>query len=587
MGKKIKKSKTVSSSVCRVHKSKNFTLLSNSFLRSSNLRLASVGLLGRVMGLPEEWDYSIKGLSSICKEGETAIETVLKDLQEWGYLKISKLYPNETEDGRIHYVYDFYESSEKDKTLSCTVMAEGNMPSNKSKRCRVNKTDNFTIVSSLFLRSKEISLKSLGLLLRVLSFPDDWDYSVAGLVFICKEGKTAIDSALKELKNIGYLVVTKLYANMTASKGIEYVYDFFENPISEDEADKHREKVKAEAKAKISGAELSTEMLKTAEFSAPQEGEKQEVENLYLDDLPLEVLPTEKRPQYNTKEQNKENKILSDEGSINQSAVSGEKAVENVERTKGRLIDGYITDKEKIKNIIKKNIEYDEYVEWIELFGSDTMTVSGLDQIVSNMVRTAVSRRGRVIDDIVYSAQEVQDSLLRVNRACLDRGYDVMKKTMGIHNPMSYLMSCLINLRKKFTAIDTLIEKMKHRDELEPVYKEYQGKSGWSQSRFKKKNAATIKDYEQTVKYIKEHIKRYAVDGKPPTMLDLLEKSNKLKSKWNTLNVEHTAFLTKRETAKKYTRQVRQYINEQQMKREREKYRQKKLTQQRKKDTLE
>lgn len=53
------------------------------------------------------------------------------------------------------------------------------------------------------------------------------------------------------------------------------------------------------------------------------------------------------------------------------------------------------------------------------------------------------------------------------------------------------------------------------------------------------------------------------------------------------LNVEHTAFLTKRETAKKYTRQVRQYINEQQMKREREKYRQKRLTQQRKKDTLE
>ncbi|MFR4577580.1 MAG: conjugal transfer protein, partial [Ruminococcus sp.] len=114
-----------------------------------------------------------------------------------------------------------------------------------------------------------------------------------------------------------------------------------------------------------------------------------------------------------------------------------------------------------------------------------------------------------------------------------------------------------------------------------------QGKSGWSQSRFKKKNAATIEDYEATVEYIKEHIKRYAVDGKQPTMLDLLEKSNRLKSKWNRLNVEHTTFLTKRETAKKYTRQVRQYINEQQMKREREKYRQKKLTQQRKKDTLE
>lgn len=145
----------------------------------------------------------------------------------------------------------------------------------------------------------------------------------------------------------------------------------------------------------------------------------------------------------------------------------------------------------------------------------------------------------------------------------------------------------LADLRKTFTAIDTLIAKMKHRDELEPVYKEYQGKSGWSQSRFKKKNAVTIEDYEATVKYIKEHIKRYAVDSKPPTMLDLLEKSNKLKSKWNRLNVEHTAFLTKRETAKKHTRQVRNYINEEHNRREHEKYRQKKLTQQRKKDTLE
>ena len=62
----------------------------------------------------------------------------------------------------------------------------------------------------------------------------------------------------------------------------------------------------------------------------------------------------------------------------------------------------------------------------------------------------------------------------------------------------------LADLKKKFTAIDTLIAKMKHRDELEPVYKEYQGKSGWSQSRFKKKNAATIEDYEATVVNIAE-----------------------------------------------------------------------------------
>lgn len=142
-------------------------------------------------------------------------------------------------------------------------------------------------------------------------------------------------------------------------------------------------------------------------------------------------------------------------------------------------------------------------------------------------------------------------------------------------------------LDKKIRGIDKLINMMKQHSQNYDIYKEYQGKSGWSQSRFKKKNAATIEDYEQTVKYIKEHIKKYAVDGKPPTMLDLLEKSNKLKSKWNRLNVEHTAFLTKRETAKKYTRQVRQYINEQQMKREREKSRQRTQAKHRNKNTLE
>lgn len=145
----------------------------------------------------------------------------------------------------------------------------------------------------------------------------------------------------------------------------------------------------------------------------------------------------------------------------------------------------------------------------------------------------------------------------------------------------------LAELNAKINPIEKLINMMIQHSQNYATYKEYQGKSGWSQSRFKKKNAATIEDYEQTVKYIKEHIKKYAVDGKPPTMLDLLEKSNKLKSKWNRLNVEHTAFLTKRETAKKYTRQVRQYINEQQMKREREKSRQRTQAKHRNKNTLE
>ena len=145
----------------------------------------------------------------------------------------------------------------------------------------------------------------------------------------------------------------------------------------------------------------------------------------------------------------------------------------------------------------------------------------------------------------------------------------------------------LAELKKKYTAIDALVAKMKHRDELAPIYKEYKSKSGWGQSRFKKKNADKIEDYEQTNKYIKEHIKKYAVDGKPPTMLDLMERSDKLKTKYNSLIPEHTAFLTKRDTAMKYVRQVRNYLSEEHNRQEREKSRQRTHAKNRNKNTLE
>ena len=132
----------------------------------------------------------------------------------------------------------------------------------------------------------------------------------------------------------------------------------------------------------------------------------------------------------------------------------------------------------------------------------------------------------------------------------------------------------LAELKKKYTAIDTLIAKMKKRDELAPVYKEYKSKSGWGQSRFKKKNADKIEEYEQTVKYIKEHRQPYLVDGKLLTILDLLEKSNELKAKYNSLIPEHTAFITKHDTAMRYVRQVRNYLSEEHNRREREKSRQ-------------
>lgn len=95
---------------------------------------------------------------------------------------------------------------------------------------RINKTSDYTIMCNHHLRNKKISLKAAGLLSKMLSLPDDWDYSVKGLVSICKENETSIRAALNELKESGYLTVDKLTPDKTKTGRIEYIYNIYEQP---------------------------------------------------------------------------------------------------------------------------------------------------------------------------------------------------------------------------------------------------------------------------------------------------------------------------------------------------------------------
>jgi hypothetical protein len=108
-------------------------------------------------------------------------------------------------------------------------------------------------------------MKAKGLMSIVLSLPDNWEYSISGLAALSTEKESAVKSALNELKERGYLVVTKKMPNDTKSGRIEYEYTFYEIP----------EKAK-------------------------QEQTKQDVENLPLENLPLEILSVENQGQLNT-----------------------------------------------------------------------------------------------------------------------------------------------------------------------------------------------------------------------------------------------------------------------------------------------
>ena len=84
-------------------------------------------------------------------------------------------------------------------------------------------------MSNTHLKDKRLSLKAIGLLSVVLGLPEDWHYTVNGLVGIAKDGKDSVESAIKELKKNGYLKVEKIYPNANSNR-IQYQYTFFENP---------------------------------------------------------------------------------------------------------------------------------------------------------------------------------------------------------------------------------------------------------------------------------------------------------------------------------------------------------------------
>lgn len=63
----------------------------------------------------------------------------------------------------------------------------------------------------------------------MLSLPEEWDYSVSGLITLNADKETAVKTALKELEKSGYLVRTKLLPDQTGTGRIDYIYDIYED----------------------------------------------------------------------------------------------------------------------------------------------------------------------------------------------------------------------------------------------------------------------------------------------------------------------------------------------------------------------
>ena len=72
--------------VFRIERTRDYTVMSNHHLRNANLSLKAKGLLSMMLSLPEDWNYTTRGLAKICKEGVDAIGATLRELEGAGYI---------------------------------------------------------------------------------------------------------------------------------------------------------------------------------------------------------------------------------------------------------------------------------------------------------------------------------------------------------------------------------------------------------------------------------------------------------------------------------------------------------------------
>ena len=89
--------------VFRIEKTRDYTVMSNHHLRNTDLSLKAKGLLSLMLSLPEEWDYTTKGLARICKDGVDSICAGVRELEDHGYVVRERVRNANGQLGAIEY----------------------------------------------------------------------------------------------------------------------------------------------------------------------------------------------------------------------------------------------------------------------------------------------------------------------------------------------------------------------------------------------------------------------------------------------------------------------------------------------------
>ena len=284
---------------------------------------------------------------------------------------------------------------------------------------RVERNKGYTVMSNHHLRNKELSLKAKGLLSQMLSLPEDWDYTLAGLSFINREKIDAIREAVKELERAGYIVRSRERDEKGRLRGTDYV--IFEQPQTPPVSDLPT----------LENPTLENPTLDNPTLEKPTQ-EKPTLEN------PMQLNKDIQKTDLPKKE--KSNTDLSSNHSIpilspNPSPLREETA--EPERKGTEAADAYSVYEE----IIKDNIEYEHFIKHTNI------DRERLDEIVSLILETVCTKRKTIrIAGDDYPAELVKAKFMKLNSSHIEFVFDCMKEnTTKIRNIKQYLKAVLFN----------------------------------------------------------------------------------------------------------------------------------------------
>ena len=290
---------------------------------------------------------------------------------------------------------------------------------------RVERNTGYTVMSNHHLRNKELTLKAKGLLSQMLSLPEDWDYTLAGLSHINREKIDAIREAVKELEKAGYIVRSRERDEKGRLRGADYV--IYEQPQPR------------EPEAATSGEQPSISDYPTLENPTL---ENPTLENPTLDNPTLEKPTLENPTQLNKDISSKEQSItdLSSTHSIPFHSLNPsplEDAAQPPERKRKEATDAYSVYEE----IIKDNIEYDYLIQ------DRYLDRDRIEEILALILETVCTKRRTIrIAGDDHPAELVKAKFMKLNSEHIRFVLDCMQEnTTKIRNIKQYMKAALFN----------------------------------------------------------------------------------------------------------------------------------------------